>query len=205
MWKPIAAGAAALLIVGSTVVHAQYRPGREGPRAARPNVEDMRAYGEARLAALKAGLTLTPEQEKSWPAFEQAAREFAKLRMDRMNAAANTQQPSGDSNPAERMNRRATAMVETGNALKKLGEATAPLYNSLDENQKRRFAALSRLGRVGGEQGFRGHHDGRPGPRGMMRRTEGFEAPMMQHPNMQHPQMQRSMFLTSPVRGEERL
>jgi len=216
MWKPIAAGAAALLIAGSTIVYAQNRPGREGPRGWRPSVEDMRAFSEARLAGLKAGLALTAEQEKSWPAFEQAAREFTKLRIERMSAAG-TQAPARQIDPPEWMNRRATAMVETGNALKKLGEATAPLYSSLDESQKRRFGVLSRLGRLG-EQEFRGH-DGRTGPRGMMRRTEGHDAPMqhrmnphgmmrrtegfdapMQYP--MHPQMQR---MISPVRGEERL
>jgi hypothetical protein len=209
MWKPIAAGATALLIAASTVVYAQNqdRPGREGLRGWRPSVEDMRAFGEARLAALKAGLALTPEQEKSWPAFEQAARELTKLRIDRRSAAANAQ-PSADSNPAERLNRRATAMVETGNALKKLGEATGPLYNSLDESQKRRFAMLSRLGRRGGDQ-FRGR-EGRPGWRGMMRRSEGFEGPTMQdHPMLQqHRQigpMQRSLYQLSPIQGEERL
>jgi zinc resistance-associated protein len=209
MWKPIAAGAAALLIAGSSVVYAQNqnRPGREGLRGWRPSVEDMRAFGEARLAALKAGLALTAEQEKSWPAFEQAAREFTKLRIDRRNAAANTQAPA-DSNPAERMDRRATAMVETGNALKKLSEATAPLYNSLDESQKRRFAMLSRLGRLGGD-GSRGR-EGRPGMRGMMRRSEGFEGPRMQdHPMMQQHRhmgpMQRSLYLSEPIKGEEQL
>jgi len=206
MWKPIAAGAAALLIAGSTVVYAQNqnRPGREGLRGWRPSVEDMRAFGEARLAGLKAGLALTAEQEKTWPAFEQAARDFTKLRIDRMNSAANAQ-PSADANPAERLNRRATAMVETGNALKKLSEATGPLYNSLDESQKRRFAMLSRLG---GDE-FRGR-DGHPGFRGMMRRTEGLEGPMMQdHPMLQqHRQMgpmQRSLYLPSPIKGEEKL
>ena len=206
MWKPIAAGAAALLIAGSTVVYAQNqnRPGREGLRGWRPSVEDMRAFGEARLAGLKAGLALTAEQEKIWPAFEQAARDFTKLRIDRMNSAANAQ-PSADANPAERLNRRATAMVETGNALKKLSEATGPLYNSLDESQKRRFAMLSRLG---GDE-FRGR-DGHPGFRGMMRRTEGLEGPMMQdHPMLQqHRQMgpmQRSLYLPSPIKGEEKL
>jgi hypothetical protein len=209
MWKPIAAGAAALLIAGSSIVYAQNqnRPGREGARNWRPSVEDMRAFGEARLAGLKAGLALTAEQEKSWPAFEQAARDFTKLRIDRRNAAANAQ-PSAEANPAERMNRRATAMVETGNALKKLGDATGPLYNGLDEGQKRRFAMLSRLGRLGGDES-RGR-DGRPGMRGMMRRTEGFEGPTMQdHPMLQqHRQigpMQRSLYLSSPVQGEERL
>src|SRR5206468_12936957 len=181
--KPIAAGAAALLIAGSSVVYAQYRPGREGPQARRPSVEDLNAYGEARLAALKAGLALTAEQERNWPVFEQAAREFAKLRIDRANASVNTPQ-SGDTNPAERMNRRATALVETGNALKKLGDATGPLYNSLDDNQKRRFAVLSRLSRFGGDdfrgrerrEDFRGRdgredfrgRDDRFGPRGFM-------------------------------------
>jgi hypothetical protein len=168
----------------------------------------MRAFGEARLAGLKAGLALTAEQEKSWPAFEQAAREFTKLRIDRRNAAANTQAPAADNNPAERLNRRATAMVETGNALKKLSEATGPLYNSLDESQKRRFAMLSRLGRLGGDE-LRGR-DGRPGMRGMMRRTEGFEGRSMQdHPMLQqHRQMgpmQRSLYLSAPIQGEEKL
>jgi zinc resistance-associated protein len=201
MWKPIAAGAAALLIASSSVVYAQYRQGREGPQARRPNVEDLRAYGEARLAGLKAGLALTAEQEKNWPAFEQAAREFAKLRIDRANASANTQ--PGDANPADRMNQRATTLVETGNALKKLGDATGPLYNSLDESQKRRFAVLSRLGRFGGDdvRGRGDGRDGRPGPRGFMRRSEGSDGPMMQHPPMGP--MQRSMM--RPVRGEEHL
>jgi len=219
MWKPIAASAAALLIAGSSVVYAQYRqdrPGREGPR--RPNVEDLRAYGEARLAALKAGLALTAEQEKNWPAFEQAAREFAKLRVDRANASVNTQQ-SGDANPAERISRRATTMIETGVALKKLGDATGPLYNSLDENQKRRFAVLSRLSRFGGDD-FRGRErrddfrgrdgrddfrgrDDRFGPRGFMRRGENFDGPMMPHRPMGP--MQRSTDMTPPVHGEERL
>jgi zinc resistance-associated protein len=210
MWKPIAAGAAALLIAGSTVVLAQNqnRPGREGLRGWRPSVEDMRAFGEARIAGLKAGLALTTEQERSWPAFEQAARDLTKLRIDRRNVAANVQAPAADSNPAERMNRRATAMVETGNALKKLSEATGPLYNSLDESQKRRFAMLSRFSRMGGDE-MRGR-EGRPGMRGMMRRTEGLEGPSMQdHPMLQqHRQigpMQRSLFLSAPIKGEEKL
>ena len=60
----------------------------------------MRAFGEARLAALRAGLALSAEQEKNWPAFEQAARDFGKLRLDRMDAMRGAQ-PSND--PVERM------------------------------------------------------------------------------------------------------
>jgi zinc resistance-associated protein len=184
MWKPALAGTIVLALAGSSLVYAQQRPDRMGPgrmdrtdQARRPNIDDMRAFGEARLAALKAGLTLTPEQEKNWPAFEQAARDLQKLRFDRA-ASAMASRRSGDAprstDPAERLSQRATAMTETGNALKKLAEATDPLYKSLDDNQKRRFAILARLGGPDGLQ-FRGRdrdHDrgGRPWDR---RRAEG--------------------------------
>ena len=125
MWKAIVAGTATLAIAGTSLVYAQQRSDRDGAQRWRPNTEDMRAFGEARLAALKAGLTLTPDQEKNWPAFEQAARDFGKLRMDRRTAMRNTP-PSDD--PVERLRQRATAMTDTAAALKKLADATDPLY-----------------------------------------------------------------------------
>src|SRR6476469_1787185 len=106
LWKAIVAGTATLAIAGTSLVYAQQRSDRDGAQRWRPNTEDMRAFGEARLAALKAGLTLTPDQEKNWPAFEQAARDFGKLRMDRMAAMRNAQ-PGAD--PVERLRQRAAA------------------------------------------------------------------------------------------------
>lgn len=155
MWKAIVAGTAALAIAGTSLVYAQQRGGRDGMMQGwQPNAEDLRAFGEARLAALKAGLMLTPEQEKNWPAFEQAARDLAKVRADRMSAMRNA--PASE-DPVERLRQRATALSDTGAALKKLADATDPLYKSLDENQKRRFAILNRL--AGPDRGaFRGRH-----------------------------------------------
>jgi hypothetical protein len=154
MWKGIVAATAALAIVGTSVVFAQQRFGRgdDGQRW-RPNTEDLRAFGDARLAGLKAGLVLTAEQEKNWPAFEQAAREFGKMRLDRVTAMRNA---PASNDPVERMRQRATAMADTGAALKKLADATDPLYKSLDDNQKRRFAVLNRL--TGPRMGGPGHH-----------------------------------------------
>ncbi len=84
------AGTAALAIAGTSLASAQERGGRDGMMQGRQlNAEDLRAFGEARLAALKAGLMLTPEQEKTWPAFEQAARDLAKARMERISAMRN--------------------------------------------------------------------------------------------------------------------
>jgi zinc resistance-associated protein len=123
MRKAMILGTLVLAIAGSSLVYAA----QEGQRA-QPNVEDMRAFAEARLAALKAGLALTRDQEQNWPAFEQAARELRKLRIDHI-AAMRTAGPVNE--PVERMRQRATAMSETGAALKKLADATDPLYKSL--------------------------------------------------------------------------
>jgi zinc resistance-associated protein len=172
MWKAIVAGTAALAIAGTSLVYAQQRGGRDGMMQGwQPNTEDLRAFGEARLAALKAGLVLTPEQEKNWPAFEQAARDLGKLRMERIGAMRNR---GASEDPVERLRQRATSMSDTGAALKKLADATDPLYKSLDENQKRRFAILNRLAGQG-RGGFRGHE-------GMMHHRwgeRGFDRGMM--------------------------
>lgn len=122
-----------------------------------------------RLAALHAELKLTPDQEKSWPAFEQAYRELAALRAERINAirADRNWDQSGD--PIQRAERRADALTKSGAVLKRYADAAAPLYQSLDENQKQRFAVLSRVGRPhfhrfafwrGGERGDRAEFRG---------------------------------------------
>jgi zinc resistance-associated protein len=183
MLKAALAGTAALAIVGSSFVYAQQR-GRPGFERWQPNIEDMRAFADARLAALHAGLGLTPDQEKNWPAFEQASREMAKLRLDRIAAAVNARrdrQPQSN-DPADRLHRRAAVMTETGATLKRVADAVDPLYKSLDDAQKRRFAMLERMlaprddGQQGrefrGREGFeRGRDGGRDGDG--QRRFEG--------------------------------
>src|SRR5947208_15249232 len=89
MKKFAIAGIAALAIAGSTVVYAQHRPWSHEHMRMSP--EDRAALTDARIAAVKAGLKLTPEQEKLWPPVEAAVRDFAKLRIDRANARMNAE------------------------------------------------------------------------------------------------------------------
>jgi len=168
MIKTLLAGATALVIASSTAALAQYRP--DGAQRFQPSVEDLRAFAEARIAGLKAGLTLNADQEKNWPAFEQAARDFQKLRIDRLSAGIDARRSgqSRSANPADVMQQRATALAETSSALKKLADATGPLYASLDDSQKRRFGVLSRMG--AGEGNFAGPMMRQPMMRGPMNR-----------------------------------
>jgi hypothetical protein len=106
--------------------------------------EDLNEFHEIRLVALREGLNLTPEQAKYWPAFEQAARDFGKRWMERRIAMRGAL-PSDDA--VEHMRQRVTVMSETAAALKKLADATEPLYKSLDDNQKQRFRHTQSLDR----------------------------------------------------------
>lgn len=165
MLKTVLAGATVLALAGGSLVYAHQR-GDGGPRAHhwQMSEQDRSAFADARIAALKAGLKLTPDQEKNWPALETALRERAKARSDRREARAQADRPT---DPVERLRMRAERMSERGASLKRLADAAAPLYQSLDEGQKRRFAMLARLDgpRFGHGQHWR-HHGG--GQRGMM-------------------------------------
>lgn len=161
--KTILAGTTALAIAGTTFAFAQQGPGgrghERGPHA-RMSAEDVVAFGDARIAAVRAGLKLTPEQEKNWPAVEAALRDMAKQRSERFAARASADKPA---DPIERLSLRADAMTQQGAALKKLADAAGPLYKSLDDAQKNRLMVLARLGGPEGH-GMRGH----PGDRGGM-------------------------------------
>lgn len=174
--KTLLAGTAVLAIAGSTLVYAQQGPGGRGHERgahARMSAEDIAAFGDARIAAVRAGLKLTPEQEKNWPAVEAALRDMAKQRSERFAARASADKPQEASkDPIARLSLRADAMTQQGAALKKLADAAGPLYKSLDDGQKSRLMVLAKLGgpQEHGMRGHRGgmHHGGPRGERGPM-------------------------------------
>lgn len=153
MRKFAIAGMAALAIAGSTAVYAQH--GRWFHEHSRFSPEDRAAFTDARIAAVKAGLKLTPDQEKLWPPVEAAVRDFAKLRIDRANARMNPRPEEGADargpDPVTRLRERADAMAATAAAMKNIADAADPLYKTLDDGQKRRLAVLTRMGGRFGE------------------------------------------------------
>ena len=145
MWSAVLVGAVVVIISGSSMVYAQQREG-EGERGQNPgfSAEDRTPAIDARIAfrltLLKERLRLTPEQAKNWPAYEAAFQAVAKLRRERMEAG-----PERPSDPVQRMRQRAEVLSVMGAALSRLADAQRPLYNSLDEDQKRQFATLPQM------------------------------------------------------------
>jgi hypothetical protein len=160
MRKFTIAAVAALAIAGSTAVYAQYHPWlREHIQYMRFTPEDRAAFVDARIAAVHAGLKLTPDQEKLWPPVESAVRDFAKLRIDRANARMNAmddaQGQQKEDDLVARLREHADNMAASAAAMKKIADAADPLYKTLDDGQKRRLTVLTRAGRFGGEGGWR--------------------------------------------------
>lgn len=170
MKKAILAGVAAVAILGSSAVYAQHRYHQHH----RMSTEDRAAFVDAKIAAVKAGLQLTPDQEKLWPPVETAVRDFAKQRIAQANARASERDarraerdqkgsqdrapgdkvaPDQNRDPVARLRDRADRMAETAAGLKKIADAADPLYKTLDDGQKRRLTMLTRMG---GHHGWRG-------------------------------------------------
>ena len=132
---------------------AQQRGPEDRPRARaeRPALsdEDRTAFQDARLAAFRAGLRLTPDQDKLWPALETALRDMAKNRPDMQRPQTAEGQktaegPQAGANPFARLRERGEADRARGEAAVKMADAASPLWSSLTDEQKKRFPMLMR-------------------------------------------------------------
>ena len=155
MLKAVLATITVLTLSTASLVYAQ-QSAPPGPPRSRPNAEDSAAFTDARIAALRAGLKLSSEQEKHWGAVEAAIRELAKQRATQRTAwrdARASGTPPARPDAIERLRRGSDRMTAQAAALKQLADAAEPLYNSLDDDQKRRFSVLLRMGGRNGQDG----------------------------------------------------
>jgi hypothetical protein len=132
---------------------------------------DRAAFFDARIAAIHAGLQLTPDQEKLWSPVETAMRDMAKDRAAQREAMRSEPRPA---DPVQRLERMSERTIARGQALKKLADAAGPLYATLTDAQKHRLPllmggmhhrfAMMHEGRGGGERGGMGWQRGGRGP-----------------------------------------
>ncbi len=106
---------------------------------------DVHALTDARIGLVKAALQLTPDQAKFWPPIEQAIRESAQGRAQRIAELKQLAEQAGrhDFDPVALMRGRAANLTERGDILKKLADAWQPLYQTLNPDQKERLRLLA--------------------------------------------------------------
>ena len=94
---------------------------------------------DARIAQLKASLRLTADQEKNWPGLQLAIRDYGvaefKQPMSGRSARIDRSRPDRP-NDITRMRSNADEMTARAAMMKKLADATEPLYNNLDDWQR---------------------------------------------------------------------
>jgi len=97
---------------------------------------------DAHLAGMKAGLKLNDQQAALWPPFEAAIRDAAKSRADRWAQTRERMSAAEKPSPLERMTLMADHLDHNATELRAVADAGKPLYDSLDDTQKRAFGPL---------------------------------------------------------------
>jgi hypothetical protein len=146
MIKKVAVATTAVLLTASPLAYAAESSSTVG--MTHPSAADLKSLTDARVAMIKAALQLTPEQEKYWPAVEDAIRARAKNRQARFERVAELRDSGPmealrERNPVELMQRRAEALTQRAADLKKVADAWEPLYKTLSEDQKKRMAFVT--------------------------------------------------------------
>lgn len=147
MIKKVAVATTAILITASPLAYAEDTSSNTVGMT-HPSAADLNSLTDARVAMIKAALQLTPDQEKYWPAVEEAIRTRAKNRQARWERVAELRDSGPmealhDRNPIELMQRRAERLGQRAADLKKVADAWEPLFKTLSDDQKKRMAFVT--------------------------------------------------------------
>jgi hypothetical protein len=106
----------------------------------------MKSLTDARIAVVKAGLQLRPDQAKYWTAVEDAMRARAQTQYARITALQGQLAPEREVDPITLFRGRADAMAQRAADMKRLVDAWEPLSKSLAPEQKERMRLLAAAG-----------------------------------------------------------
>jgi len=144
----VVVGATALFLAASPIAQAQ----TPSATPERLNAADRNSLMDLRIDLAKAALQLTPDQEKYWPAVENAIRARAEDRKARIAKISETVGRRADQNPIEVLRnrdpiaflqRRSEALAQRSADVDKLADAWQPLYKTFSPEQRQRMAAIA--------------------------------------------------------------
>ncbi len=144
MKKLILAAAAAFAIAGSSLAYNAVAAPGGPPDAAHMQrmMDDMATMLDAHIGGMKAALKLTADQDKTWAPFEAAVRSAAKAGQDSMTKMMSTMKPGEQASPIQHMQDMSDHMAQASAQLKTIADAAKPLYDGLDDGQKKHFGPL---------------------------------------------------------------
>jgi LTXXQ motif family protein len=145
MRKEIIGAFMAVFIIGAPLAHAQQATSGSGGTSDNGQLSqaEFKMLTDVRVGVIKAALQLTPEQEKLWPAVEEAIRARAETRYRRLAAAEERMGQWREVDPVQLYRQRADILAQRAAGLKKLADAWQPLYQNLTPDQKTRLRLVT--------------------------------------------------------------
>ena len=133
---------AALLITAATLAYAPV-PAVAASSEERLSAADLKEMTDRKIDVIKAALQLKPDQEKYWPAVEEAIRAKATARHAFLEKLVSLGEQKREFNATALLRGRADALAQRSARLKALADAWDPLVQTLDAKQKQRLRFLS--------------------------------------------------------------
>jgi hypothetical protein len=133
---------AALFITAATLAYAPV-PAMAAPAEERLSAAEFKEMTDRKIDVIKAALQLKPDQEKFWPAVEEAIRAKATARRAFVEKLASLGEQKREFNATALLRGRADALAQRSARLKALADAWDPLIQTLDTKQKLRLRVLS--------------------------------------------------------------
>jgi hypothetical protein len=177
---------AALMATTGTIAFAQNQGGTPAPVQPAPQQEnrqgpprmsegDFNRLLDARVAAIKAGLKLSADQERLWTPVENAIRTSATERFSNVQQRRENRDERRSQDFMQRLEQRSTRMTEGSQRFSAVATALRPLWDSFSEDQKRIAPRLMREAIDGGSGWNKrgGRHHGRDGRHAGMRHHGG--------------------------------
>jgi hypothetical protein len=141
MQKPVIFVMSTALLIGTAMTGSAVA--RDRSDRSELTASQMTDRADVRTAKMKVDLNLTADQEKNWSGFASAMQDMSKKQADRRIAIRDARaQQHGSFDALDEMRKNADSQIERSNDRKKLADAAQPLYTSLNEQQKSRFAEI---------------------------------------------------------------
>jgi hypothetical protein len=126
--------------------------GQEQPPPAAAAAKQIVANSDAYIDRIKAELSLTPEQEKNWSAFNSAMHYLGHNGAERLNLRIARAKRDPPDDIVEQMRNEAQFLVDRAADQRAVADAAEPLFTSLDDKQKAIF--IEEMVRLSHERGL---------------------------------------------------
>jgi len=131
-----------ILLVTSSLAYAPL-PAAAQSDSQRVTPAELKEWSDRKIEVIKLALQLKPDQEKFWPAIDQAMRARSAARRALVEKQVSLSEQQREFNGVALLRQRSEAVAQRAARLKASADAWEPLYQTLDDKQKQRLRVVA--------------------------------------------------------------